>query len=197
MLTLTEAAEQAGVNENTARYYRNKFGEYFPATGEGRNRRYAQETVQILRVIKDCYDQGMDAEKVKQKLNDTFGVPVVTTTTALEKPKKELAGLVGENLAGIMEAVVERAMAKALIQLKEADQQEFERIVDEALQRQAETYTEEIKRLKSEINYLNEHIIKADVERNSRDRDLMNRIREIQLVQQERVNKKPWWKFWN
>lgn len=196
MLTLTEAAEQAGVNENTARYYRNKFGEYFPATGEGRNRRYAQETVQILRVIKDCYDQGMDAEKVKQRLNDTFGVPVVTTTTALEKPKKELAGLVGENLAGIMEAVVEKAIAKALIQLKEVDQQDFERIVDEALQRQAETYIQEIKRLEAEVSYLNEHIIKADEERNSRDRELMSRIREIQQAQQEGKKNKPWWRFW-
>lgn len=194
-LTIKDAAELAGVNENTARYYRDKFDDYIPAIGEGRNRRYAQETVQILRAIKDYYDQGMDADEIRHNLNEAFGMPVVTTTTALQKPKKELAGLVGEHLVGVMEEVIERAVAKALVKIREDDHQEINKIINESLERQAALYVEEIKKLNNEVQELKDYVAQAEATQDTRDSELMRRIREIQQSQLE-VNKKPWWKIW-
>lgn len=180
-ITIKEAADQAGINENTARYYRNKYGEFFPATGVGRHRRYAPETIQILRIIKDCYDDGMDAEGVRDKLNETFGVPVVTTTTALQQPKRELIGLIGENLVPVIEDIIDRALKNAL-------------------DRQAVEYKEEINKLRSEIEGIHERINSFNRDTELRDQEVMRRIREIQTRQQIQADsqaaKSPWWKFW-
>ena len=62
LLTIAQIAKQLGLPESTVRYYRDRFSEYIPTTGEGRGRRYRGEAVEVFRVIADKLRAGMPAD---------------------------------------------------------------------------------------------------------------------------------------
>lgn len=68
MYTFKQAAELAGLHENTARTYRDKFLEFFSCTREGRRRRYPEEAVAILRLISEKVSQNLTQEQIKVEL---------------------------------------------------------------------------------------------------------------------------------
>lgn len=52
-LTIAQIAQALGLPESTIRYYRDHFPDYIPVLGEGRQRRYPAEAVEVFRVIAD------------------------------------------------------------------------------------------------------------------------------------------------
>lgn len=52
-LTIAQIAQQLGLPESTVRYYRDHFSDYIPVIGEGRQRRYPAEAVEVFQVIAD------------------------------------------------------------------------------------------------------------------------------------------------
>ena len=62
LLTIAQIAKQLDLPESTVRYYRDRFSEYIPTTGEGRGRRYKGEAVEVFRFIADKLRAGMPAD---------------------------------------------------------------------------------------------------------------------------------------
>ncbi len=166
-MTLKEAAYQAGIHENTARFYRDKYEEFFPSVGEGRNRKYALATVDLLKFIKSCYDAKLDADQVRDRLGQEFGIPVVVNTMTLKTPQQEIAAIVVEQL---------------------------QNIIAQALAQQAAAYQDEIKSLRNEIVQLQQQLNTIDRSRENRDKEIMENIRQLQAAAQSQS--RPWWKFW-
>ena len=167
-MTLKEAANQAGIHENTARFYRDKYEKFFPVTGEGRHRKYGPATVDILQTIKKCYDSGMDADAVLERLGEQYGIPVLVNAVAVQTPQEEFAAVV----------------------VKRLKQQ-----IETALVQQAAAHSEEIKILQNEIRELKEKISKSEDKRENRDQEIMQMIRNIQTESNERKNL-PFYKRW-
>lgn len=78
MYTFKQAAELAGLHENTARNYRDRFPEFFSWTGEGRRRRYDEGTVPILKFIGEKVAENLTQEQIQTELEREYGVFIST-----------------------------------------------------------------------------------------------------------------------
>ena len=155
MITMKEAAKIAGVHENTARFYRDQYEEYFPCEGEGRNRRYSLETAEVIRKIKDCYDEGLGGDEIRKVLDEHFGVPVVTTTTTLQQRQPQDPGV---NIA-LIQSVVMQATSEAVKEIIGQVQMMAERQAEQHKKDMAElsrVHNNEIVRLRQEIQEANQ-----------------------------------------
>ena len=72
LLTGAEIAKRLDLPESTVRYYRDRFAEYVPTTGEGRNRRYKAEALKVFTAIAESIRSGTPADIVEEELRDRF-----------------------------------------------------------------------------------------------------------------------------
>ncbi len=72
LLTGAEIAKRLDLPESTVRYYRDRFAEYVPTTGEGRNRRYRAEALEVFAAIAESIRSGTPADIVEEELRDRF-----------------------------------------------------------------------------------------------------------------------------
>lgn len=85
--TISEIAKLLKIPESTARYYRDKFNEYIPATGTGRAKRYLPQAMEAMRIIADMMKENVPSENIEAALEDRFGVSVNT----LNEPQQQIA----------------------------------------------------------------------------------------------------------
>ena len=69
LLTIKEIAQVLNIPESTARYYRDKWPEYIPTSGQGRNKRYEPAAVEILRLIAEGLRNGRSATEIENELS--------------------------------------------------------------------------------------------------------------------------------
>jgi len=85
-VTLKACADKAGINISSARFYKDKFLQYFATSGEGRNTKYDEEsTVEILALISKLYKQNMDEAQIIEELENRYGIPTVGHLVQQEK----------------------------------------------------------------------------------------------------------------
>lgn len=80
-LSFKDVFIKANVNPSTASFQRDKFIEFFPCIGKGRNRKYGEESVEVLTLISSMYADGKGYEDIKEALEAGFGVPVNITAS--------------------------------------------------------------------------------------------------------------------
>lgn len=68
MKTLKLIASELEVPESTVRIYRDEFEEFLPASGEGRRRRYEEETAQRLKQVVQWKRKGWTAPQIRDEL---------------------------------------------------------------------------------------------------------------------------------
>lgn len=101
-LTFKQIAEKAGVNPSTAAFQRDKFLSYFSYTGEGRRRKYGEDSIELLRTISTLYAEGKTYEDILDVLENRFGVQV--TDVAVQEPKIDVV----ETIRGVMREELSR-----------------------------------------------------------------------------------------
>ena len=69
LMTIKEIAQVLNIPESTARYYRDKWPEYIPTSGQGRNKRYEPAAVDILRLIAEGLRNGRSATEIENDLS--------------------------------------------------------------------------------------------------------------------------------
>ena len=69
LMTIKEIAQVLNIPESTARYYRDKWPEYIPTSGQGRNKRYEPAAVDILRLIAEGLRNGRSATEIENELS--------------------------------------------------------------------------------------------------------------------------------
>jgi DNA-binding transcriptional MerR regulator len=72
LLTIAEIAKRLNLPESTARYYRTRFEAWLPYIGEGRDRRYGEEAVNVLRFAAEAVKAGVPADIIKQRLDERY-----------------------------------------------------------------------------------------------------------------------------
>ena len=71
-LTIISIAKELGLPESTVRFYRDKFLEYIPFEGEGRQRKYRPDALRVLRFIAHSLRSGKASQKTAEELSCNF-----------------------------------------------------------------------------------------------------------------------------
>jgi len=109
LLTVAEIAKRLDLPESTIRYYRDRFTSYIPTIGEGRNRRYRLEAVEVFRFIADTLRSGAPFEDVEVALRASFPVSAEQQQqTAVTQ--QQSAAVLRELLADSMKDVLAEAL---------------------------------------------------------------------------------------
>jgi DNA-binding transcriptional MerR regulator len=178
MLTLREIAEQLGLPESTVRYYRDRFSAFVPTVGRGRQRRYREEAVDVLRAVAEGLRNQKSAEEVEELLAAQFPRYVeleeegeVSREPALPNSWMMAFMLVqGQALQQLSENVRERQETSRKMGVLEEELGDLKR-------RLAETVEARLARLEE------------------RDRVVVAQMRAY-FDQASRGNKVPWWQRW-
>ncbi len=93
LLTLKEIARQLDLPESNIRYYRDRFEQYLPYTGEGRKRRYRPESIDVFQYIATELKQNSSYDEITHGLAKRFSQnPQIPSPLSFEKnPHKEAA----------------------------------------------------------------------------------------------------------
>ena len=71
-LTNADIGRELNLPESTVRYYRDHFEEFLPMVGEGRQRRYRPEALEVFRVIADTLRNNGTADEAQDVLTRMF-----------------------------------------------------------------------------------------------------------------------------
>ncbi len=83
LLSLADISRHFNLPESTARYYCKRFAAYLPIHGEGRRRRYGEESIEIIAAVLEHMKTGKNANAVEKELSKIYArttdvyVPVV------------------------------------------------------------------------------------------------------------------------
>lgn len=177
-LTLKQCAEKAGQPESTARFYRDRFIEFFSFTGESRHREYDESTVDVLQAIARLYNEGLNHKQVKEALDGLFGVPV-TNTAVSQGSSSKTAGAQFDTESVIRDVFQEELARRDEIILRM--ERKLDGLMDIVIERD-----EVITKLEQKVD---EHARSAV----DRDREVMETIREVQ-AEAQRERSMPWWR---
>lgn len=88
-MTISELAEKADIPNSTCRRYLATFENFFEVKGGNRLKKYKAEAVDVLKRIKDLYDNGMDTTEIHSVLANEF--PMIVTVSFEEdgEPKEK------------------------------------------------------------------------------------------------------------
>lgn len=177
MYTFKQAAELAGLHENTARTYRDRFLEFFVCTGEGRRRRYPEEAVAILKLISEKVSQNLTQEQVQIELEQKYGLFVNT------KPREH------NNITP-----EDNNNTETQLEIVPATRTQFLELVRIAVAQELQSRDTVIAELKAELeeSIKNFDTLMAKQEKREQDRDawIVAQLRELT------EHKNPWWQFW-
>lgn len=175
-LTIAEIAQRLGLPESTVRYYRDHFSDYIPVIGEGRQRRYPAEAIEIFQVIAETLrkDHG-SAIEVEETLSRLFPRNAMTTA----EPPQTTTGQ-QQSLPQLAEQI-----AVVLRQQQEALETQNALLTQQAVA--VETLTQELTELKRHLTERDE----ASVNRlEERDQALVATMRRLLEAQKPR----PLWR---
>jgi DNA-binding transcriptional MerR regulator len=74
LLTLAAVAERLRLPESTVRYHAKKFSQFIPTSGDGRQRRYRPEAVEILRTVAEMLKHNQTATEVMEYLQRNYPI---------------------------------------------------------------------------------------------------------------------------
>ena len=78
-ITIAEIARRLNVPHATVRYWRDVFIEFIPFMGEGKKRRYKQESYDVLLYIAKRMNSGIATDNLKEELHQRFPVFIVNS----------------------------------------------------------------------------------------------------------------------
>lgn len=169
LLTMAEIARQLKIPESTCRYYRDRFIDYIPSVGEGRNRRYKPEAAEVLRIVAESMNRNLTATEIEEALSLKFArfvdvelEPQLTTATTQQQHNADLFLAL---IAGQQQAI--ESIAATLEQL--AQQKE-----------DTEALRQEVSALRQELE--------------ARDQRLVKQLRES-IATQPAKERRRWWPF--
>jgi len=84
---MVEIAKIIGTSESTARGYRDRFPSYMLTSGQGRAKRYTDQTLEALRIVATMSREGIPYEDIESALEARFGI-VVESHESLESQSR-------------------------------------------------------------------------------------------------------------
>ncbi len=115
LLTMADIARRLEIPESTCRYYRDRFIDYIPFVGDGRQKRYKPETLEILRTIAEGLRNNLTAVQVEGQLSRLYNKNIdnaeeqqQSLATVQQQPiiAQENINLALQQVAAVMEQLV-------------------------------------------------------------------------------------------
>jgi len=127
-LTWKEVYTRANVLPSTATSQRERFVEFFSYSGKGRQRRYSEESVEVLSLISSMYSESKTFENIREELERRFFVPTSMTTTNNDQPTTiepsllELENIITQAISKAQEPLIvqNEAMRKEIVALHDS-----------------------------------------------------------------------------
>ena len=204
LLTLHQISKTLGIPESSLRYYRGKFPEYIPSSGEGKTRRYHPEAVEVFSYIAQEIKKGKTTSDISEDISRRF-----TRFIDIRKTTSEESTTKSQN---IEKTQVDSALqVLAIVNFMEIIATSLEKL--SSSQTMIEKMMENEGAMREEISELREQLN----ERNNQMRDLIEKYEKENSEREERLlardkaiddfistwrsaagqeKKKPWWKFW-
>ncbi len=183
LLTAAQIAKELNLPESTVRYYRDRFAEYIPTTGEGRSRRYRPEALEVFRFISDRLRTGMPADVLETELRPRFQVEIeVDPQTAGPQPDSSSNATAMVPVPAFLEIMVQ--VGAALESVSE---------LPEVVNRQSQ----EITGLRQQVKELTAAVTAAAAQQQAseaRDRELVAAVVELRKVAEEERSRPPLWR---
>ncbi|MEK4886437.1 MerR family transcriptional regulator [Bacillus sp. FSL W8-0223] len=133
-LTIAELAEQAGIPNSTCRRYLANFEAFFVVKGGSRLKKYEVEAVNVLKRIKQLYDEGKDTNEIRNILANEF--PLVINHDDQRETSEKVANTptlaTSEDVEEIKKALEEQKKFNEML-LKKLDEQN--RYIKESLEK--------------------------------------------------------------
>jgi len=175
-LTLKQCAELAeNMNVSTARYYKDSYFEYFDTNGEGKTTKFEEHsTIELLKLIKSAYVKKLDHDQIVELLNVHRGF--IPSNSVVQASDNNTEITQQEDLALNIRHILFEELAKQnriILQLQ-----------DELEDMKAE--------FKEGLAGLYEKVENGHRDAESRDLEVMQKLNDIKLIQQQR--NKPWWR---
>lgn len=153
-LTIAEIASLADIPNSTCRRYLTAFESFFMVKGGSRLKKYDMSAVDVLKRIKQLYDEGQDTNEIYNVLANDF--PLVTNVEEQQEnqqeqvmPSTSLSVVTSDELEGIQKALEEqRVFNLALIEeLKEQRQliEKKDRYIEQSLERRDKELVESLR----------------------------------------------------
>ncbi len=76
LLTLTAIASKINIPESTVRYYARKFAKVLPSVGDGRQKRYRPEAIDMLRIIADMFKENKNEIDIFNHLSHKYPINI-------------------------------------------------------------------------------------------------------------------------
>jgi len=93
LMTLAAIAERLRLPESTVRYHAKRFTQFIPTIGDGRQRKYRPESVEILRTVAEMLKHNQTVTEVTEHLKKSYpvntwvdGEDELSTTTKSQPP---------------------------------------------------------------------------------------------------------------
>lgn len=91
LLSIADISRHFSLPESTTRYYCKRFAAFIPSVGEGRRRRYRQETLDVIAAILEQMQKSRTAAAVEDVLQARFPRNALAVSNA-ETPAQHMAG---------------------------------------------------------------------------------------------------------
>lgn len=116
LYSIAAIAKILDLPESTLHYWKNRFGQFLPATGEGRHKRFQAEALDVFRTIHELLESGLQVSDAKAELSRRQHDPepggsAVITPVAVQQLG---AGPSGEELAMRIGAAMAEAIGQRL-----------------------------------------------------------------------------------
>ncbi|MFP5223622.1 MAG: helix-turn-helix domain-containing protein [Acidobacteriota bacterium] len=116
LYSIAAIAKILDLPESTLHYWKNRFDQFLPATGEGRHKRFQPEALDVFRAIRELLDSGLQVSDAKAELSRRIqGAGASGATVITPVPVQPAgAGPSGEEIAMRIGAAMAEAIGQRL-----------------------------------------------------------------------------------
>lgn len=118
LYSIAAIAKILDLPESTLHYWKNRFDQFLPATGEGRHKRFQAEALDVFRVIHELLESGLQVSDAKaelmRRMHGTEGGAATVIAPVPVQPVGAGAGPSGEELAMRIGAAMAEAIGQRL-----------------------------------------------------------------------------------
>ncbi len=119
LYSIAAIAKKISTPESTLHAWKNRFDDFLPCVGSGRNRRFRSDAIGVFQAIQNLLNAGLSTNDIKSELSKSFPQTIETEQSPSSNisviPKNDLdARVVDSQLTAVIGAEIARAIGETL-----------------------------------------------------------------------------------